>query len=370
MPFRPRFSKRGPLPSSSIGGARTRRPSPRVTIDLVHERPAHNASVLAHEGHVAEHVGESFLELRNMFLLNDLQALYDEGDWIELIDLLDWLSFETHLTEAITPTIKAVIQGEGWATHNDTMRMLNAFPERSPAPGSLRAPAGMAGSLYATGRFDMTNPFAIRQAEGFAADLVREISRSTQRSIRDAVVTSFREGVTVDVLAKRLRDSLGLTSLQARAVHNYRDRLERGGMDLERVDVLTRRYWRRTLNRRAQTIARTEIMRASNFGRQQAWLSAADAGLLDANMSVKEWVTAPEGPSFDPSKPTVCPLCGPMDGVKVMGLETPFKVGRREVQMPPSHPNCRCTAIVWPPEPPEDFDPDFSFASVAVDTDV
>lgn len=302
-----------------------------------------------------------------------ITALIESGDWSALLEIVDWPRWEQDTLQAVLPHVKEAIEGEGNQTAGEVAHNLHA--ERAQAvrsgaappaippeePGIPAAPSPRSGGFYATARFNMTNPFAIAHAERFGADMVREVGRNTRTAIRDQVVASFREGVTADVLARRLRNTVGLTSRMAGWVENYRERLERGGMDEDRVDVLTRRYYRKVRNRRAQTIARTEIMRASNLGRQLAWQSAGDAGLLDPNASTKEWITAPERSKYGPP----CASCLPMDGVKVQGVDGLFHLpGGKQVSMPPAHPNCRCTAVVWPPEPPEDWDPEYPFAEV------
>jgi hypothetical protein len=375
--------KRAPIRTTSVllPGSTVIRPTPRV--NLPKPSPLRvSSSILAHEAlSKADWIG-AFDGLTSLLDLPGVQEALEQHDLatvLDILDLVEWIEFEQSLIAAATPRIRNVIAYEGQRAY-DEVRSLAQFPGQAQAgtsgrgtsPPALpptdfgdpfpRAPGPRSG-FYATTRFDMTNPYAIRSAEQFAADLVREVTRSTRLAIRDAVTESFTHGFTADTLARRLRNTVGLTSRQARAVESYRERLLNGGMDEDRVDVLTRRYWRKTRNRRAETIARTEIMRASNHGRMQGWLSAADHGMLDMNASVKEWVTAPLGPSFDPSKPEVCVACGPLDGTKVMGVETEFQLpGGRKVQMPPAHPNCRCTAIIHPPEPPENWDPEYPFA--------
>ncbi len=84
---------------------------------------------------------------------------------------------------------------------------------------------------------------------------------------------------------------------------------------------------------RAEMIARTETMRASNEGQQEAWDQAVTAGLLTGNEQ-QEWITADDE--------ATCPICDPMDGVTV-GLDEMFEVDGDEIDGPPAHPNCRCT---------------------------
>lgn len=84
--------------------------------------------------------------------------------------------------------------------------------------------------------------------------------------------------------------------------------------------VLKAREWR------INTIARTEVMRASNYGRVKTW---ERSGVV----KYKEWLTA-----FDDR---TCAICSGLDGERVP-LNRNFSIG---VYMPPAHPNCRCTAI-------------------------
>lgn len=99
---------------------------------------------------------------------------------------------------------------------------------------------------------------------------------------------------------------------------------------------------------RATRIARTETLRASNFGALEAYKQSKV-------VEKKEWLTAKDE--------RVCPWCGPLNG-KQLDLSDPFAekgqtingknesgksvrltVGLADINMPPLHPNCRCTLI-------------------------
>lgn len=99
---------------------------------------------------------------------------------------------------------------------------------------------------------------------------------------------------------------------------------------------------------RATRIARSEVLRATNFATEQAYIQS---GVVKK----KEWLTAKDE--------RVCPWCGPMDG-KTIGVKEVFfeegdkikgknengktvtmTVGVDDVSHPPLHPNCRCTLI-------------------------
>jgi len=99
---------------------------------------------------------------------------------------------------------------------------------------------------------------------------------------------------------------------------------------------------------RATRIARTETLRASNFGTLEAYKQSKV-------VEKKEWLTAKDE--------RVCPWCGPLNG-KQLDLQDPFAekgqtingknengktmrltIGLDDVTIPPLHPNCRCTLI-------------------------
>lgn len=99
---------------------------------------------------------------------------------------------------------------------------------------------------------------------------------------------------------------------------------------------------------RAERIARTEVLRASNFATEEAY---RQSNVVEA----KEWLTAHDE--------RVCPWCGPMDGKTIElndafadkgdtitgtnenGKKVRLNIGLSDVQAPPLHPNCRCTLI-------------------------
>lgn len=144
--------------------------------------------------------------------------------------------------------------------------------------------------------FDRTNPKAKQWAEEHAAELITGLSETDRNEVRELVEAAFEEQFDVDELADRITEVIG---------------------DADRADV----------------IARTETMRASNEGQSQLWGQAVDAGLL-TGLEQKEWITTPDD--------RLCPICEPMDG-ETVGLNERFSVEGDSIDGPPAHPSCRCT---------------------------
>lgn len=148
-------------------------------------------------------------------------------------------------------------------------------------------------------RFDKMNPAATQWAADHAGELIDGISKTTREEIRDLVEASFEEQFDIGELASQIADLLGS-------------------------------------DERADTIARTESMKAANEGQRQLWEQAQEEGLLGKNAK-QEWIVG------DDEK--LCPICQDMDGEQV-GLDEDFNVDGEDLDGPPAHPNCRCTVAL------------------------
>lgn len=145
--------------------------------------------------------------------------------------------------------------------------------------------------------FDKTNPKAVEWVQDHAAETIKGISDTTRQDIADLVESAFEEQFDVRELASQIESLVGDDA-------------------------------------RAETIARTETMRASNEGQKQLWDQATVAGLLTGDEK-QEWIVTPDD--------RLCPICEPMDG-ETTPLDGKFRLNTGEsVDGPPAHPNCRCT---------------------------
>jgi SPP1 gp7 family putative phage head morphogenesis protein len=144
--------------------------------------------------------------------------------------------------------------------------------------------------------FDATNPRAVEWVKAHALRLIDDLSETTRNDIRDLMEDAFEGEFDTGDLADQLEELLGDAT-------------------------------------RAETIARTETMRASNQGQLEAWEQAKQAGLLVGNEQV-EWITTPDD--------RLCPICEPLDG-QTTALGSTFEVDGDRISTPPAHPRCRCT---------------------------
>lgn len=199
------------------------------------------------------------------------------------------------------------------------------------------------GEIYSDLVFDLVDEKAVMWAKNHTADLVTEITDEMRQQIRDVMAESTQGQLTYSQAARKIRTNLALTTKDSKAVDNYYskqlDKLTRSGLSIdkatEKASARAERYAAKLLRNRSEAIARTEIANAASEGRKISWETGVADGYIDS-ASLKEWVAESDA----------CEICGPMDGVTVPYNKN-FPSG---VMMPPQHPNCRCTAVLLPPE--------------------
>lgn len=194
--------------------------------------------------------------------------------------------------------------------------------------------------------FDRDRPESAAWARTESANLVREITEGQRQTIRDVIVFGQEQGLSPQDTARRIQQSVGLTSQQASWVSNFHSRQVSAGlasgMTLEQAMAAangpTGRYQQQIHRYRAMTIARTEIMRANSQGRKAAWDQGLTGGWISPT-SQKEWIAEDDA----------CDICAEINGMHV-GIQDDFPAGE-----PPAHPNCRCDVLLIPDAVPEDL---------------
>jgi SPP1 gp7 family putative phage head morphogenesis protein len=168
--------------------------------------------------------------------------------------------------------------------------------------------------------FDQTDPWAIAWIEQNAQNAAFSITTTQYEALKETLMTGIADGESIWTLRKRIEAALEIA------------------------------------RNRAEMIARTEVLKASNRG---SWLSYRQSGLVEG----KAWLA-----TYDQR---TCEACSEMDGA-TMPLDEPFfkkgkphtfsnpgeafegipteggvdmKFDYEEIQHPPLHPNCRCTLV-------------------------
>lgn len=164
--------------------------------------------------------------------------------------------------------------------------------------------------------FDTSRVASLSSNAGYRALFVQQITREQQRVITQIINRGFVEGLSKRKVAQLIRDSIGLTSNQEQWVWNYRKQLEQldpdmfdrelrdrrsdrklhrlidndGQLTVVEINKLVERYRQRLMQYRAQTIARTEALRAVRMGEYDALVDAYDNGAIDGRIR-RFWVT-------------------------------------------------------------------------------
>jgi SPP1 gp7 family putative phage head morphogenesis protein len=206
--------------------------------------------------------------------------------------------------------------------------------------------------------FDLMNQRSVDFIRGYTFHLIHGISEEARQTVRQTLLRAFQEGGHPFQQARAIRDSIGLSPRQERAVANYRSALvNRSGIALQRqlrdrrfdptvenaiqtdsalapaqVDRLVQRYQERYVDHRAKTIARTETIRAANHGQREVWRQAQEQDLIKPQTTERVWIVSGDSDT--------CDECDSYDG-ETVDVDDEFPDGD-----PPLHPNCRCTTAL------------------------
>lgn len=201
--------------------------------------------------------------------------------------------------------------------------------------------------------FDRSRPEAANWASRNAGEMINNFNKAQREALRDLIARAEMGDFTVDSVARQLRNSIGLTEQQAGWVENrwereFTTRIANGFSlrDAEALaDQASNRYYQQVLRYRSETIARTEILKASHEGRREAWQQGIEGGWIDPSWQ-QEWIASSDA----------CEICLPFNGTRV-AVNARFPAGE-----PPLHPNCRCDVMLV-----ESMPRDPSFAALSDD---
>lgn len=253
-------------------------------------------------------------------------------------------------------------------------------------------------------RFDGLNPNTVEFMRRYELNLINEISNRTREALRTTLLDGISAGTNPRAVARDIKTVVGLTEKQAQAVINFRRQLETfhlrrsvdawnlggkvsrapGGAQVSilddkgspvdgiterrlrdfrydaklkaafesgkplapgQIDKMVDAYASKYRKLRAESIARTEAMRASNAGILDSWQQAAAKGSVVLELLRKSWIRARDE--------RTCPICRPMPdlnrGDEGFGIpiDQRFLTGDGDYVMSgPVHTSCRCSIFV------------------------
>jgi hypothetical protein len=165
------------------------------------------------------------------------------------------------------------------------------------------------------------------------------LTEDVRQAVFEAITEGVADGIDPADVADSIRGLIGLNERQAVAVENYRDNLENGTASYsdDAIDGMVDAYIDSSLAYRAGMIAQTESNRAANLGLQHSYQQAVDNGVFPADAVKKFWLL-----NMDER---TCEICRGIadanaDGI---GIAESFDSDDGPVDIPPIHPNCRCS---------------------------
>lgn len=225
-------------------------------------------------------------------------------------------------------------------------------------------------SLGVPTAFDGSSQRTMMALQDHRLRLVRGFSQEQTKVAQTIIQRGLIEGRNPIAQAREIRESIGLTEKQEAQVHRYRTLLETRNrralqyklrdarfdptvaraieeekpLAAEQVERMVTRYRERMVKLRAETIARTESMRALHTGTDMMYRQAVDEGTLGKDEIELEWITAKDE--------RVRPSHLVMNGQR-RKVGEPFITGLGNLLYFPADPsgaaedtiNCRCSRV-------------------------
>lgn len=220
--------------------------------------------------------------------------------------------------------------------------------------------------------FSILNPATAQFYNEYEFNLIRQISDNTKEAIRQTLRADFAAGVNPRQSAQNFKATLGLTPRQEQIVRNYeqglrsldnnvlrrslvsartKDQIQRAiannqPLTEQQIQRLVNDYRSRWVRHRAETIARTEALRAVHLGNYTSGLQAITDGTVERESVKRFWVFVNDPRTRDAHKQV--PGLNP-EGVF---LDQPFQTPLGPLRFPqdPSGSaantiDCRCSVI-------------------------
>lgn len=237
--------------------------------------------------------------------------------WVEVVEFLRSQNSVDDIAAAIARgDIDGAVQGitdaaTRWASHANNATDVAGRAAAEWLDGKVD------GSLIS---YDTANPRAIQHAQLNRYHLIREVTDDQREMVRQVVTRGNANGTNPLTTAEEVRTGIGLTAAQEAIVANYRrelrtgdyqgalnrelssghsDRVVRNAMrdgrvlTEQQINTAVDRYRDNWTMYRAQTISRTETLRAVHEGSHELYEQALDKGQISREEISREWVVGP-----------------------------------------------------------------------------
>jgi hypothetical protein len=283
-----------------------------------------------------------------------LRASIDEATLARAIETNDWDRLWRHLAlDRMPDMLRPALNGLAWIHDRlaqETMAEIDAIFKAGPS--KLKTPAVIPLT------YDPLASQTVQRQRDANEQIVEGVEDAAQQTARQVVSDGLAARMRPAAIARRLRETLGMTIQEANAIENYRGALEQGSaaalaralrdrrydarvrrgepLEDDQIETMVARYAERYRAFRAERIARTETLRAANQGRLEAYRQWAE--MTGRGDEIRRfWLTAADE--------LVCKVCRPIPDMNPQGiaLNEQYATPIGPQDQPPIHPNCRCT---------------------------
>lgn len=215
----------------------------------------------------------------------EIKALLATVDGWEKVRLESLLSEVDRIVDRLDSNVELWVRGRGDVSPGSPLASLAQYPIITGGNAALTA-------LGVSGTFTMVHMPVLSYMQDYQLGLIRNVTQQVRNQIKEELKRGYIMGDSIPDIAKRLRDT----------------RLKKG-------------VWP-TVEKRAEVIARTEIIRASNQGALTVY--------KQYDVKRVRWLTALDE--------RVCRICGPLHSRVFPINNIPFGGA-------PAHPRCRCFVV-------------------------
>ncbi|MEN6621470.1 MAG: phage minor head protein [Smithella sp.] len=302
-------------------------------------------------------VSASFLasieNIKSSITLKQIERLLIDGNYSQVIDLINFELVNNQAAPLKDALTSATIDGG----------LLTA---------SMIKPFTNSQGVQVVVRFNVVNPQLAQKVNDYQYRLIKAITDEQRATIKSVLAENLNLGINPLNTARDIRDSIGLTQYQNKAVLNFRRMLEtkpsealnralrdkrfdrtiinsaakNKDLTTEQIDKMVERYRQKYLKYRAETIARTESIRALSESNKAVYDQMVEQGQVSESEIKRFWHYAADSKTRDWHR--TIPRLNP-EGV---GLNEPFKTERGPLLYPcdpngsaSNTINCRCVVF-------------------------
>lgn len=311
-------------------------------------------------------------DTRTRVNLNKLTEFIEDGDGKKVVTYLQAETFD------LANNIASLTASAGIAAAEAEVSELQTYED---APSARRRLIKKANVRFV---FNRADPNFVNAMNNHRITMIKEMTDNQLKTIKDVLDSSVaRPGQVAGVfgeyahnprsVAREFRDAIGLTANQSRAVRNYRTalvsdpkkalmyklrdgrhdsvvaRAAKTGKPLtsKQINEFSEQYRKRYVAYRAETIARTEMIRVANEGQHAVWNQAKKSGKFKTKEIRRFWSSANDDRTRQSHREI------PALNKEGVGIDEKFKTPFGLKMKHPGDPsapageviNCRCTVV-------------------------